>query len=238
MYYSFESRIRYSEIDHHETITLPGIINYFQDCSTFQSEELGYGVERFHTEGKAWVLSYWQVIVDRYPKLGEQIKVTTWASGFKGILADRNFQMTDASGKRVAYAQSIWTLMDMKKGRPIRPSEEEIKAYDQESPLEMYYEPRKIQLPETLTDGEIFRVRKSHIDTNEHVNNCQYVQMALEALKKERKVHQVRVEYKRQAVYNDSILPRIAAEENRTVVELCDPQGTIYAVVELTGDNE
>lgn len=238
MYYSFESRIRYSEIDYHETITLPGIINYFQDCSTFQSEELGYGVERFRTEGKAWVLSYWQVIVDRYPRLGEQIKVTTWASGFKGILADRNFQMTDASGKRVAYAQSIWTLMDMKKGRPIRPSEEEIKAYDQEPPLEMDYEPRKIRLPETWNDGEIFRVRKSHIDTNEHVNNCQYVQMALEVLEKEKEVHQVRVEYKRQAVYNDSILPRIAAEDNRTVVGLCDPQGTIYAVVELTGDKE
>ena len=67
MYYTFDSRIRYSEIDHHRTITLPGIINYFQDCSTFQSEDIGYGVERFQTEGKAWVLSYWQVVVERYP---------------------------------------------------------------------------------------------------------------------------------------------------------------------------
>ena len=29
--YAFDSRVRFSEADHHETITLPGIINYFQD---------------------------------------------------------------------------------------------------------------------------------------------------------------------------------------------------------------
>ena len=46
-------------------------------------------------------------------------------------------------------------------------------------PLEMPYEDRKIKLPETTEDLEAFQVQKHHIDTNEHVNNCQYVQMAL-----------------------------------------------------------
>ena len=38
--YEFNSRVRYSEIDHHGTLTLPALINYFQDCSTFQSEDV------------------------------------------------------------------------------------------------------------------------------------------------------------------------------------------------------
>ena len=50
--YSFQSRVRFSEIDHTEKITLPGIINYFQDCSTFQSESLGLGVDYFARHGK------------------------------------------------------------------------------------------------------------------------------------------------------------------------------------------
>ena len=41
----FESRVRFSEADHTELLTLPGLVNYFQDCSTFQSEDIGYGVE-------------------------------------------------------------------------------------------------------------------------------------------------------------------------------------------------
>lgn len=110
--YSFESRIRFSEIDHTQRITLPGIINYFQDCSIFQSEGMGYGIEYLKERKRAWVLSSWQVVVERYPKLGEEIRVSTWATDFKGMLGSRNFCMEDGEGARVAYANScgyIWT---------------------------------------------------------------------------------------------------------------------------------
>ena len=48
----------------------------------------------------------------------------------------------------------------------------------------MEYESRKIALPKEAKELESFPVRRYHIDTNEHVNNCQYVQMALESLPK------------------------------------------------------
>ena len=67
--YEFSGRVRYSEIDHRGTMTLPALINYFQDCSTFHSESIGLGMERLKLKKKAWVLSYWQIIIDRYPKL-------------------------------------------------------------------------------------------------------------------------------------------------------------------------
>ena len=38
-----DGRVRFSEIDHTRKITVPSIINYFQDCSTFQSEDIGVG---------------------------------------------------------------------------------------------------------------------------------------------------------------------------------------------------
>ena len=236
MYYTIEGRIRYSEIDHHGTVTLPGIINYFQDCSTFQSEDIGEGRAKLAKKKRAWILSYWQVIVDRYPKMGEKITVGTFSSGFQGLFGKRNFVMKDERGQQVACAHSLWVYLDVESGRPVRPDQEEIDAYGEEPPLEMPYEGRKIVLPKETKDLPVFPVRKYHIDTNEHVNNCQYVQMALEAVEKELNVHQVRVEYKHSAVYNDSILPRVAEEDNRTVVELCDPEGHIYAVVEFTGE--
>ena len=55
--YEFEGKVRYSEIDHRATMTLPALINYFQDCSTFQSEQLGYGMDVLKKEKKAWVLA-------------------------------------------------------------------------------------------------------------------------------------------------------------------------------------
>ena len=95
-----------------------------------------------------------------------------------------------------AWANSVWVYMDMKKGRPCRPAKEEVEAYRPEAPLDVEFAPRKIVLPKELEDGESFPVRRHQIDTNEHVNNCQYVQMALEILPEDMKIGQLRVDYK------------------------------------------
>lgn len=231
--YTMEGKIRFSEVDYTKRITLPGIINYFQDCSTFHSEELGMGIDYCAERGRVWILSAWQVAVERYPAMGEKISVSTWATSFDGLFGTRNFCMLDESQQTAAYANSVWVYMDVKKGRPTKPDEREIRLYGVGEPLPMEYAPRKIALPEEWEEGKPFPVRRYHIDTNEHVNNCQYVQMALEGLKEAREVRQLRVEYKRSAVYGDIICPKIAGEGGRTVVELCDEAGKPYAVVEF-----
>ncbi len=152
---------------------------------------------------------------------------------FQRIVRERNFCMTDENGNDVAYANSLWVYMDIERGRPSRPDESEIAPYWNGEPYEMTYESRKIPLPTESEELESFPVRRYHIDTNEHVNNCQYVQMALESLPKDKEVHQMRVEYKKSAVYGDVIYPRIAAEDDRTVVELCDENAKPYAVIEF-----
>ena len=231
--YTFESRVRFSEIDHHETITLPGIINYFQDCSTFHSEDMGLGIDALKKKQKVWILSFWQVIVNRYPGMGEKVAVSTWSTGFQGLYGTRNFQMKDANQEVLAYANSIWVYMDMEKGRPAKPDPEEIAAYGVEPALDMEYASRKIRLPETVVEGPAFPVRKFQIDTNEHVNNCQYIQMALEVMPECERASQVIVEYKKSAVLGDMIYPRTAEEEMRKVVILGNESGEIFATVEF-----
>ncbi|CUX24548.1 acyl-[acyl-carrier-protein] thioesterase [Clostridium sp. C105KSO13] len=231
--YSFDSRVRYSDIGHKGTMTLPALINYFQDCSTFQSEDIGVGVEVLKKRKKAWILSYWQIVIERFPKVCEQITIGTFATGFKGLYGNRNFIMLDSEENRVAYANSVWVFMDTEKGRPARPGDEDVLPYGMEPPLEMEYEDRKIKLPVSSEACPSFPVRKYHIDTNEHVNNCQYVQMALEMLPDDMDVHQLRVDYKQSAKYGDIIFPRVAFETERTMVELCDRNGKPYTVIEF-----
>ena len=91
MAYSFSGRVRYSEIGENGLLTLPGILNYFQDCSTFQSEEVGLGIDILKEWKRIWVLSAWQVVVDRYPYMGERIKTSTWAYGFRGFITIDSF---------------------------------------------------------------------------------------------------------------------------------------------------
>lgn len=231
--YTMESRIRYSETDHTETLTLPALVNYFQDCSTFQSEDIGLGIDVLKERGKVWILSSWQIEVKRYPRFGECVKTQTWANGFNGFYGTRNFRMETTAGEVLAYANSVWVFMDIRTGRPLRPEAEDVEAYQAEKPLEMEKVSRKIQLPERTEERTEVPVRRDQIDTNEHVNNCQYIQMAVEVMPECARVGKIRVEYKKSAVLGDVIYPRVAASEERDVVELCGADGKPYAVVEF-----
>ena len=43
--YEMKIQVRYSEVDQSGVARLHQILEYFQDCGMFQSEELGLGVE-------------------------------------------------------------------------------------------------------------------------------------------------------------------------------------------------
>ena len=126
--YTFNGRIRYSEIDHRDQLTLPALINYFQDCSTFHSEDVGMGHKELMAKNRAWILSYWQVEITRYPKLCERVQVGTFATDFQKFLGYRNFLMKTGEGEELAKAYAVWVYMDMVKGRPVRLPKEEADA--------------------------------------------------------------------------------------------------------------
>ena len=151
MIYSFDGRVRYSEIGENGLLTLPGVLNYFQDCSTFQSEEVGLGIKVLKEWKRFWVLSAWQVIVERYPAMGEQIRTSTWAYGFRGFMGFRNFTMDTMEGERLAYANTFWTYINRENDFPVKLTERDTEGYGLEEKLEMDYAPRKIVLPKEYT---------------------------------------------------------------------------------------
>ena len=65
--YELNSRVRYSETDIDAKLSLTGIMNYMQDCSTMQSEDAGVGIGYLEQEKKAWLLSSWQIMIERRP---------------------------------------------------------------------------------------------------------------------------------------------------------------------------
>ena len=234
--YKIDTKVRYSECGEDGKMKLSSIINQFQDSSCEHSESLGVGTDYLKEQKRAWILNSWQIVVERYPKAHEEIEITTWPTGFKGVFGPRNFCMKTPEGEMLAYANTLWVYMDMEKKMPTKPSEEEKELYGTEPPLEMEYASRKIKLPEEAKEVDTLFVRKYHIDTNSHMNNCHYVQMAMEVMPSEFSAKEVRVEYKKSAVCGDKIIVKIAKEEERTVVELCDEQGALYALVEFKGE--
>lgn len=233
--YTFESRIRYSEIDSEGQLTMAALVNYFQDCSTFQSEDVGVGVDYLRETHLVWVLCFWQIVVERYPMLGERVTIGTQPYDLKGFLGYRNFAMLDEKGGYIAKANSIWSLLNTRTGKFSAVPEIMVERYTMGERLEMEYAPRKIAVPEGGVCQEALTVKRHHLDTNHHVNNQQFLDMAMDFLPEGFRIGQVRAEYKRQAFLNDVLTPYVADADDRIVVKLGDAAGAPYVVAEFFG---
>lgn len=228
--YSRDERVRFSEVGPDGRLTLPALVNYFQDCSTFHSEDLGVGLAYLAQRNCAWLMSFWQVVVENRPRLGEPVRLETRPYAFEHFMGRRNFEMLDRQGRSLAKADSLWLYYNGKTGRPERPPQEMVEVYGMDEPLVMEYaESRKIALPKELEEREPFPVRPTDLDTNRHVNNGQYVRMAADLLPAEQ-VREFRIEYKKAAHLGDTIYPRVGVQDGWHVAALCDGNGKPYAV--------
>ncbi|MCI8773303.1 MAG: acyl-[acyl-carrier-protein] thioesterase [Lachnospiraceae bacterium] len=236
--YIFQSRIRYSEVGSDGRLTLESLLDYFQDASTFHSEDIGLGVAYLKEKNMAWVLSSWQIVVERYPGLCENVVIGTAPYDFKGFIGYRNFWMETEDGERLAYANSIWSLMDVVKMAPAKPPAEMIEGYTLSEKIVMDYAPRKIAIPDNGRVQEEIQVRPHHLDTNGHVNNGQYVRMAMDYIPGDYQIRQMRAEYKKQAVLHDRIIPTAAVNAEKTLytISLNGEDGKPYSVVEFAAD--
>lgn len=231
--YSFKSKVRYSETNEDGMLDITSIINYFQDCSTFQSESLNLGVDYLKKENKAWVLNSWQVEFLKDISFMENIEIGTWSYGSKGVYGFRNFVMNNKNDERCVNANSLWVLINIETGKPLRVKEEDISPYGNEPQIEMVDYGRKIELEGEAVSQPPFDVCKSHIDTNGHVNNSKYIQFAMEYVNDANKIKALRVEYKKSAVYGDTIYPYTYEDKDKLTVSLNDSEGNTFSKVQL-----
>ena len=237
MSYHFKTPVRYSEIGEDYLLTIPAILDYFQDCCTFQAESIGQGMMVLEERMRAWVLNSWQVVIRKRPSLGEMVDVVTLPYEFRGFLGMRNFLMLDENGERLAWANSTWSNVNTVTGHPERLTETDTKGYVLDEKLDMEYAPRKIDVSDPLREEKPFEVQHHHLDTHHHVNNCQYVKLAMGYLPEESTVSQLRVEYKKQALFGDMFYPLTARSGNRFwVIFAGNPENPLqspYAVLEF-----
>lgn len=231
--YSYDAIVRYSETGGRKESNMASMANYFQDCAILQSENVGIGLDYLAEHHRAWFLISWQIEVDRYPAMGEKIKVRTWAYDFKASLGFRNIDILDEDGVRIVKAASIWSYVDTETLRPVRIDEKVSAAYPMEPAIDMEYAPRKIKLFEDHEMVDTRKVMQYQIDSNNHMNNEAYIALAQEYVEDISAIKAVRAEYKMQYVKDDVIVVKRAQEGNLLQILLCDENSVIKCVVQF-----
>ena len=232
--FSFDSKVRYSEVGKDGYMTMEALMRYFQDCATFHSEETGYGVEYLMENKRAWVLLSWQIEVERYPRFGENITLSTKVYDFKRSFGYRNLMLQDESGAYIACANSVWLYLNLEKMAPERVEQEQVDANIFEEKFPMNYKKMQIAIPKE--EGEVketHQVGSYQIDTNGHMNNVEYLRMAMQAIGEQVPICSMRAEYKKSAMNGDQITPVVYREDTRYIVALNQDNGKPFAVIEI-----
>ena len=137
------------------------------------------------------------------------------------------------SKKILCHQKLVRGLIHMGDGKPVKITPEMQEKYVLSPKAEMDYANRKIIFEGEGRPETKMTVMQHHLDTNLHVNNGQYVRIAMDYLPEGYPIGQLRAEYKKQAVLGTEMYPVIFKTKDKTGVSLQDEAGTAYCNVEF-----
>ncbi|KAF1303783.1 acyl-[acyl-carrier-protein] thioesterase [Enterococcus saccharolyticus] len=178
--YTQTHEVTYYECDVNATMTLSSMIAVAIKVSEDQSDQLNRGADFIHRFGLTWIVTNYQFFIQRLPKVGEKIQITTQAQSYNKYFCYRNFWLTTEAGEELVRIETIFALMNMETRKMSSVPEEIIAPFESEKVKKIQRYPKI----EKVVAGESypFRVRFYDIDSNQHVNNSVYFTWMLDAL--------------------------------------------------------
>ena len=219
--YSLKYKVTTSTCDSEGRLKLYSALQMMQDCSEMWIDSEPGVKEYFAAQNMAQLLASRQVEIIRVPEYKEELTVTTSVYGMKPMFGFRNTYIYDAEGKPCYKTWSMGAFVDKANGKLKRVDDVTIASMTLEPQLEMNYGDRRIILPREGGEAqESYKVLRADIDYNKHMNNANYVRIAMELLPKGFEVKCLRVEYRVAAKLGDVLAPVVYNVEGRFIVAL------------------
>ena len=232
--YSLKYKVTTSTCDSEGRLKLYSALQMMQDCSEMWIDSVPMVKQYFAEQNMAQLLATRQVEVVRVPEFKEELTVTTSVYEVKPMFGFRNTFIYDAEGKPCYKTWSMGAFVDKAAGKLKRVDDATIASMAMEPRLEMNYKDRRIILPKE--GGEVLvpvRVLRADIDYNRHMNNANYVRVAMELLPEGFDVRGLRVEYRVAAKLGDVLVPTLYRIDGGLIVALSVGNET-SAIIELT----
>lgn len=219
--YSLKYKVTTSTCDSEGRLKLYSALQMMQDCSEMWIDSEP-GVKQYFTkQNMAQLLASRQVEVIRVPEFKEELTVTTTVYEVKAMFGFRNTFIYDAEGKPCYKTWSMGAFVDKSNGKLKRVDDATIASMKMEPQLEMTYKDRRVILPkEGGMTLEPIKIMRADIDYNKHMNNANYVRMAMELLPEGFDVKGLRVEYRVAAKLGDMLVPTLYGIDGGIIVSL------------------
>lgn len=237
MFYTHDFKITLTMLGKNTYISNKGLLSILQDTAEMHSASIGFGITNINETHKSWALLNWKLHIFERPKYGDTITIKTWSRYSTKLYSYRDFEILNSDGKIVAIATSKWILIDVEQNKVARITEDLINKYQPESKSvfgEIELED-KLALPEKCTNSIGYNIRKADIDINEHVNNLNYIDIALEVFPGEANTFnscsELEIWYKHQIKFNDIIEANYSLEDGINCVLIKSVDGSVLRSV-------
>ena len=232
--YSLKYKVTTSCCDSEGNMKLYSALQMMQDCSEMWIDSVPMVKQYFAEQNMAQLLATRQVEVVRVPGFKEELTVTTSVYEVKPMFGFRNTFIYDAEGRPCYKTWSMGVFVDKAAGKLKRVDDVTIQSMTLDPKLDMDYRDRRIILPKE--GGEVLepvRVLRADIDYNRHMNNANYVRVAMELLPEGFEVRGLRVEYRVAAKLGDVLVPTLYRIDGGLIVALSVGNET-SAIIEFT----
>lgn len=223
MFFSHDFKVSLSMLGKTTFISNKGILTILQDIAEMHSASIGYGVTDINKTNLSWALLNWKVKIFSRPKYGDTITVKTWSRYSTKLYSYRDFELFNSNGDVIGIATSKWILIDVPKGKIAKIEDSLISLYKPENKSVFnIVELDKLVEPENFSESIDYKIRKSEIDINNHVNNLCYIDIAIEAFPDDSQVfnscNNFEVLYKHQIKLGDNIKALYTCKSNENYV--------------------
>lgn len=229
-----EYKINIFDVDSEHKCKFSSLVDFLWDVVISQSDYLGETKEGFVQNQCIWVLLKYDITIYEYPKFKDTITVDTKVLGSKKFYGYRQNTIKNSEGKVICEAFSTAILIDFEKRRPMRISSTQSEIYGLNE--ELAEVPPLDDLPKIQKEDytKDYPVRYSDIDSNGHVNNVKYMEMAMDTLPRfilnEYKLFNIKVLFKKETTDGDTLY--ISSEV------INNDNNNITTVHKITNNNE
>jgi len=177
-----EKEITYFMCDRTNRLTLSMLVNILMDVSEKHSAYLGTGEEVVKGMGYNWIILHYEFQIEKIPKVNERVEIETIATEYNKLFTYRDFIVRGKDNNEIITVKTTFALMDLEKRKMARLPEEIIAPYQATFSKRIRRNTKPQPVDNERASQKVYSVRYFDIDSNNHVNNSQYINWLLDSM--------------------------------------------------------
>jgi len=208
--YEKEFEVMLKDIDKNNKMRFSTYLNFMQEIGGLHSEEFGYSLKDEPITHKAWIVIAWKLEIYRRPAWNEKVLVRSFIGKIDKLYHYRDYEILDNTGTIIAKGVAQWVMVDtITKKIQIADAKliSEFPIVEDESFDNIIKKVNTRINVDEMKEVFEYKIQKRDVDTNNHMNNIVYLDLALECLDDEYidNISSIEIHYKTECKYGDKV---------------------------------